>query len=102
MLAIQRNLDQFQISSSANWRRYLLLTSVLLSMVIFVLGLPLLQTGSFISGLSNPDGLQPLKLSQRTGNFALLFSATLLTGLFAGFLGSIARDLVAIIEKLRR
>jgi hypothetical protein len=102
MLAIQRNLDQFQISTSADWRRYLLLTSVLLSMGIFVLGLPVLQTGSFISGLSNPVGLQPLKLSQWTGNFAWLFLATLLTGLLAGFLGSIARDLVAIIEKLRR
>jgi hypothetical protein len=71
-------------------------------MGIFVIGLFLLQTGSFISGLSDPNELDHLNLSKLTGNFGLLFLATLLSGLCAGFLGSIARDLVAIIEKLRR
>jgi hypothetical protein len=97
-LVIQRNLDQFQISASAGWRRYLLLTSILLSMGLFVIGLPLLNTGSFITALNSPA----LSRSQQIGNFALLLGGTLLTGLFGGFLGSIARDVVAIIEKLRQ
>jgi len=63
-----------------------------------VIGLPFLQTASFMSGLVDPV----LTRSEWARNFALLFTAALLTGLFAGFLGSIARDLVAIIEKLRR
>jgi len=98
IVAIQRNLDQFQISTSFHWRRCLMLSSILLSMTIFVIGLPFLQTASFMSGLVDPV----LTRSEWARNFALLFTAALLTGLFAGFLGSIARDLVAIIEKLRR
>ena len=97
-LAIQKNLDQFQISTSARWRRYLLLTSILFSTTFFVAGLELFQTGSFIPGLANHAD----QVVRWIGNFVLLLLATVVTGLLSGFLGSIARDVVAIIEKLRR
>jgi hypothetical protein len=102
-MAIQRNLDQFQISTSAQWGRYLLRTSILLSMGLFILGLPLLDTGGFIPGLVDiPPAARRLTASAQTGNFVFLLMATVLTALLAGFLGSIARDVVAIMEKLRR
>ena len=102
-MAIQRNLDQFQISTSAQWGRYLLKTSILLSMALFMLGLRLLNYGSFINGLIDlPPGADSLRASVHAGNFLFLLTGTVLTALFAGFLGSIARDVVAILEKLRR
>lgn len=102
-MAIQRNLDQFQISTSAEWRRCLLRTSILLSMALFILGLPLLDTGSFIPGLIDiPPGARTLPASAHGGNFVFLLTGTVLIALFGGFLGSIARDVVAIVEKLRR
>jgi hypothetical protein len=97
-LAIQRNLDQFQISTSAAWRRYLWLTAVLLSLVLFNAGLQLFNTGSFIPGLK----AYPRVFNEWLGNFAALSSAAILVGLFGGFLATIGRDIVAIIEKLRR
>jgi hypothetical protein len=36
------------------------------------------------------------------GNFAALLLGAALVGLVGGFLGTIARDVVAIVEKLRR
>ncbi len=102
-MAIQRNLDQFQISTSALWRRYLLMTSILLSMTLFLFGLRLFDGGSFIPGLTSiPQHGPALTARQYSENFSLLCLATVLTALFGGFLGSIARDLVAIVEKLRR
>ncbi len=102
-MAIQRNLDQFQISTSAGWGRYLLRTSILLSIALFILGLPLLNTGSFIPGLIDiTSGAKKLPASAHAGNLVFLMGGAVLTALFAGFLGSIARDVVAIVEKLRR
>jgi hypothetical protein len=97
-LAIQRNLDHFQIATAADWKRYLLLTSIILSMILFTLGLQLFQAGSFIPGLK----AQPITFPDRLGNLTALMACAILVGLFGGFLGSIARDVVAIIEKLRR
>ena len=97
-LAIQRNLDHFQISTAAKWRRYLLATCITSSAGLFTLGLGLLSMGSFLPVLNAP----PLKFAAWLGNFSLLFLAVSLVSLFGGLLGSISRDLVAIIEKLRR
>ena|ERR1051326_2215557 len=97
-LAIQRNLDHFQIATAAKWRRYLLVTCITLSTGLFTLGLGLLGMGSFLPELNAP----PFKFAAWLGNFVLLLLATSLVSLFGGLLGSISRDLVAIIEKLRR
>jgi hypothetical protein len=72
-------------------------------MALFILGLPLLNTGSFIPGLIYlSPGAKRLPASEHAGNFVFLMTGTVLSALFAGFLGSIARDVVAIVEKLRR
>jgi hypothetical protein len=97
-LTIQRNLDYFQIATAAQWRRYLLFTSVCLAAALFVLGLQLFQAGIFIPGLTNT----PKTFPQRLGNFSALLMGTVLVGALGGFLASIARDAVAILEKLRR
>ena len=66
-------------------------------MAFFVAGLPLFQIGSFISGLA-----PGYRAAEWMGNFVLLVLITTACGLLSGFLGSIARDIVAIIEKARR
>lgn len=96
-LAIQRNLDQFQISVSASWRRYLIGTSIVLSFGLFVFGIRQFGFGSFVSALEAPHNRREWVM-----NFLVLSAVGVTTGSFAGFLGAIARDLVAIIEKLRR
>jgi hypothetical protein len=96
-LSIQRNLDQFQIRAAAEWRRYLLLSCMAISMMLFV--------GLALVGVRIP----PAHYAEAAPTFAeglattfVLFCEAALVGCFAGFLGSIARDGVAIVEKLRR
>jgi hypothetical protein len=89
--AIQRSLDHFQIEASAEWKRYLLVAAILLSMVLFTLGLRVFGAGAFIP-----------RYPSWHDNFLSLLIGTTLVGLCGGFLASIARDVVAVIEKLRR
>jgi len=95
-LTIQRNLDHFQIRAAAEWRRYLLLSCMLISMLLFI-GLELLETPLPFAHLGTPSGK-----AERLGTTIVLILEAALVGCFAGFLGSIARDIVAIVEKLRR
>jgi hypothetical protein len=91
--ATQRNLYQLQIETGASWRRWLLGFAICLSGLLFILAVLLLGAGSFIKTWKDePPGLI----------FVSYLAGTLLVSIFAGYMASIARDLVAIIEKLRR
>jgi hypothetical protein len=91
--AVQRRLDQLQIDASARWRRWLLVTAIVLSFVLFFIAAGVLGAGQrFITPISPTP----------SGYAVSYFIGAILVALFAGYMASIARDLVAIIEKLRR
>ena len=78
---IQRNIDNLQITAGTRWRRGLRFTAFILSSLL---------SASLLVGLKL--GWQQV--------FALL-GAALLAGLIGGYLASVFRDLVAVIERLR-
>jgi hypothetical protein len=78
---IQRNIDNFQITAGAGWRRRLRITAFVLSTIM---------SASLLTGLE----LGWLRF------FAFL-GAALVGGFIGGYLASIFRDSVAVIEKLR-
>ncbi len=90
--AIQRHLDLLQIEAGSRWRRRLLVAAIYACGVLFVVAAAVLGAGTFIEPWND-------------GVFAKAFSwtlGTLLVALLGGYMATIARDVVAIIEKLRR
>jgi hypothetical protein len=90
--AIQRHLDLLQIEAGSRWRWSLLVAAIGACGVLFLVAKWVLGAGTFIQPWSN-------------GAFAKAFTwtlGTLLVALLGGYMATIARDVVAIIEKLRR
>jgi len=78
---IQRNIDNLQITTGTSWRRRLR---------ILAFGLSFLLSASLL--LSQGPGWQVFSL----------FGASAIAGLIAGYLASVFRDIVAVVEGLRR
>jgi hypothetical protein len=79
---IERNLDGVQIAISKRWRLWLQLAALVASFAIILLTL----------AASSTTGMSKLQL-------ALL---TLIGGLLSGFMATVARDVVAVVQGLRR
>jgi hypothetical protein len=84
---IQRNIDNLQIITGTRWRRLLRFTAFVLSSVLSA------------SLLLAPSLQSDLKLGCQ--QFFTILGAALLAGLIGGYLASVFRDLVAVIERLR-
>ncbi len=78
---IQRNIDNFQITAGTRWRWGLRVTAFLVSFVL---------SGSVLIGSA-----------MHWTQFLALLGAALIGGLIGGYLASVFRDLVAVIERLR-
>ena len=78
--AIQRNIDSLQISASIEWKAWLKFFATIISALFFITGIAL--TSSSMDVFS-------------------FFFLTIIIALAAGYMSSIFRDIIAIIEKLR-
>lgn len=78
--AIQRNIDAFQIAAGNSWRRCMRLAAIIVSAAIAY------------GAVSRRPEIRAWDV----------FMTALSVGLVAGFLASVFRDIVAIIERLRR
>ena len=83
---IQRRIDGFQIATAADWKRWLRMVAIYISGVIGIIAT--VAHGTFSP--SDPS------------NWPKLVIAFVISGLAAGFLASMFRDLAAIVEKLRQ
>jgi preprotein translocase subunit SecF len=75
---IQRNVDQIQIVTKMSWQRTLRLLAVAISIAIALTAIP------------------------RGGNSLQFLANGLVVGFVAGYLATVFRDMIAIVERLRR
>lgn len=83
---IQRRIDGFQIATAADWKRWLRMAAIYISGVIGIIA-------TVAHGTARPSDI---------ADWPRLVIAFVASGLVAGFLASMFRDLAAIVEKLRQ